>query len=462
MNTAPISGTVAPSSLARTAFDFKTALAQRADRRVEARFLENEMLDPEELHLQQKRRAMSIARFAFEHTDFYRRRYTESGITAADLDDPHHFDELPVISKAELRDHQAEIIARSRGSRQRLPSSTGGSTGEPLRVFHDRRSPVAAMWWRAFRWWGIHPSDNRAIIQRERRAASTKLRELLEWWPTTVQALDATAMTDATMRAFVESWRENSPRLLSGYVGGVHEFASFVRESGIELEPPLAIGVTAAPITPSQRGFITEILRAPVFDAYRSAEVPWMAAECEAHAGLHVFSDVRVLEILDDYQRPVIPGEEGTVVVTDLCNRVFPLVRYNIGDRTSLVVGPCSCGRGLDRIRAVQGRLTDVIRLPGGRRIPGGLTGLFNERPDAVSQFQIHQHRDLAITLRCVPGAADDAREVIDHVAGTLTRLAEGTVPVRVELVQAIPHEGGKVRVVRSEAPAPGDSREVA
>ena len=446
-------------TLARRVFETKAALAQRADRRVDARFLETERLDPETVHLDQKRHAMSLARWAFANTEFYRRRYTESGITAADLDDPHHFDELPVITKAELREHRDELVARARSSRQRLPSSTGGSTGEPLRVFHDRQAPVAAMWWRAFRWWGVHPGDNRAVIQRERRSRRTMLKERAEWWPTTVLSLDATRMDEGSMRAFAADWQRSRPRLLSGYVGGVHEFAAFVRDSGLRLDPPRAIAVTAAPMTVSQRRVIENTLGAPVFDTYRSAEVPWMAAECEAHSGLHVFSDVRLIELVDDYQRPVIPGEEGTVVVTDLCNRVFPLVRYNIGDRTSSIVGPCPCGRGLDRIRAVQGRLTDVIRLPGGRRIPGGLTGLFNERPDAVDQFQIHQHPDLAITLRCVPGAVADARAVIERAASTLARLAEGTVPVTVELVAAIPHEGGKVRVVRSEADG---TREVA
>lgn len=450
-------------SFAHRLFETKSALAQRTDRRVDSRFRETELQDPELVHLTQKRHAMSIARWAFANTGFYRRRYTESGITAADLDDPHHFDELPVITKAELREHRDELLARSRSPRQRLVSSTGGSTGEPLRVFHDRQAPVAAMWWRAFRWWGIHPGDDRAVIQRERRSRSTALRERLEWWPTTVLSLDATRMTGPSMSAFADGWQHAHPRLLSGYVGGVHEFAAFVRDSGLQLEPPAAIAVTAAPMTLSQRRFIEDTLRAPVFDSYRSAEVPWMAVECEAHSGLHVFSDVRVIELLDDFQRPVIPGDEGTVVVTDLCNRVFPLVRYNLGDRTSSIVGPCACGRGLDRIRPVQGRLTDVIRLPGGGRIPGGLTGLFNERPDAVDQFQIHQHPDLTITLRCVPGAADDAREVIDRAAGTLLRLADGSVPVTVELVSAIPHDGGKVRVVRSEAPGSGTSaREVA
>jgi len=436
---------------AQLAFDVKTTLFAPAERRVASRFLENEYDDPEQHYLAQRRRSMSLARSAFLTTDFYRRHYGNAGFTERDFDEPHHFDELPVITKADLREHRDEFIARRTTARRRLPSSTGGSTGEPLRVFHDRRSPVAAMWWRVYRWWGVAPWQNRAFVQRERRSDTRQLVEAARWWPTTVLTLDATSMTTERLRAFCEQWRRNQPLLLNGYVGGIQEFAAFVRESGIALPDPVAVGVTAAPISPSQRRFIGDVFGAPVFDSYRSAEVPWMAAECEAHDGLHVLSDVRVVEIVTPTRQPAAPGEVGSIVVTDLTNRVFPILRYDIGDRTSAIAGACACGRTLPRIAGVHGRISDVIRLPTGQSIPGGLTGLFNERPDAVSHFQIHQHNDYAITLRCVAGNAPDAVAAINTAAAKLARLTNGAVPVRVELVARIPHDGGKTRVVRSD-----------
>ncbi len=52
--------------------------------------------------------------------------------------------------------------------------------------------------------------------------------------------------------------------------------------------------------------------------------MPWIAGECAEQSGMHVFWDVRRVEILDDDDRPVPDGQEGNVVVTDLTNRVFP------------------------------------------------------------------------------------------------------------------------------------------
>ena len=438
-------------SAAQLAFTLKTALITPSERRVAHRFHENEYLDPELAFIAQRRNAMSLAKAAFLGTDFYRRRYASAGFTERDFDEPHHFNELPVITKAELREYRDEFITRRTPVRSLLPSSTGGSTGEPLRVFHDRRSPVAAMWWRVYRWWNVAPWQNRAFVQRERRSDARRFREALEWWPTSVLTLDATTMTEDRLREFCAQWQRRNPLLLNGYVGGIHEFASFVRQTGTILSDPIAVGVTAAPISESQRRFIGEVFGAPVFDSYRSAEVPWMAAECDAHTGLHVLSDVRVVEVVSSTYQPAIPGEVGSILVTDLTNRVFPILRYDIGDRTSAIPGPCACGRTLPRIAGVHGRISDVIRLPDGQSIPGGLTGLFNERPDAVSHFQIHQHADYAITLRCVAGRSADATSVIDNAAARLARLTNGAVPVRVELVSSIPHDGGKSRVVRSD-----------
>jgi len=394
---------------------------------------------------------MAMARHAFESTPFYRRRYTEAGFTARDFDVPHHFDELPLIEKRELREFRDEFLSESIPASRRLVSTTGGSTGEPLRVFHDSYAPVAAMWWRAFRWWGIHPSENRAIVQRERRSPATRRREALEWWPTKVLSLDATTMNAASMEQFRGEWNLAKPALLSGYIGAAHEYAAFVADTGREFVSPRAVAVTAAPITSSQRRYIEASLGAPVFDSYRTAEVPWMAAECQAHSGLHVLADARIVEVIDDDGSPSLPGTEGTVVVSDLCNEVFPLIRYNIGDRTSVNTEPCECGRTLPRIAGVGGRIIDVLRTPNGRSVTGGLGGLFNDRPDAVTQFQVHQHADYAITLRCVPGTGSDALEFIESVAARLRSMVANLVPVSVEIVSNIPHDRGKFRLVRSD-----------
>lgn len=83
--------------------------------------------------------------------------------------------------------------------------------------------------------------------------------------------------------------------------------------------------------------------------------------------------------------------------------------------------------------------------------ITGGFGGLFNRWPGAVKQFQLHQLRDYSVVLRCVPGA-DASGEVFARVASELSRMLDGSVAVRVEVVDQIEHVGGKMRLVISDA----------
>ncbi|PJJ72446.1 phenylacetate-CoA ligase [Diaminobutyricimonas aerilata] len=443
-----------PRGLVRAAFTAKSALLQGRIRREFRRMLDADVEEPAVRERRQRAEAMSLARLAWDRTDFYRAHYAAAGIRRQDLDDPEAFESLPPVTKEHLREHRDGFLVSGTTARDTLPSSTGGSTGEPLTVLHDRESPVAAMWWRIHRWWGVHPGDHLAMIQRERRTPRQQALERAQWWPTERLTLDARTMTADGMRAFVDRMERVRPPLLTGYVGGVHELARFVAGRGSPPPPLLAVGVTAAPLTPSQRADIERAFSAPVYDQYRSAEVPWMAGECRAHAGLHVLADLRVLEVVDASARRATGI--GDVLVTDLRNRRFPLIRYRMGDRTQHLDGACPCGLTLPRIDAVQGRTSDVLRFASGRMVTGGLTGLFNTAPDAVRQFQIHQHADHSITLRCVPGVRGAADPRLDEALERLRGLVDGEAPVRLELVDEIRHDRGKVRVVLSDLPVSG------
>ena len=83
----------------------------------------------------------------------------------------------------------------------------------------------------------------------------------------------------------------------------------------------------------------------------------------------------RLLERRGYEVHEAVDGEEGIslfnikepdIVITDLTNRVFPLIRYRLGDRGALLEERCACGNPLPRMMPPDGRTTDLIRLPSG------------------------------------------------------------------------------------------------
>ncbi|KJL47120.1 Phenylacetate-coenzyme A ligase [Microbacterium hydrocarbonoxydans] len=436
----------------RTIFEAKTRLLMRRDRRAFAAMLRNERVDEPTFVENMSKSSARIALHSFDSSPFYRDLYTAAGFSRIDIAEPDNFTSLPIVTKTMLRDGGDRLLSSTVPSRRALVSQTGGSTGAPLRVRNDADAPTAAMWWRIYRWWGVHPGDDMAFIYRRLRRGKEALAYAAQWWPSRHIHLDARAITDASIEEFVRKWERVHPRLLVAYVEGATAVATHLAKLGRTL-PTTAVSVTAAMLQPGQRALLESVFQAPVFDTYRSAEIPWIAAECEAHEGLHVAADQRRVDIVDDQGRQVREGAEGSVVVTDFSNEVFPLVRYEMGDRSRRIEGRCGCGRAFPRIAPVQGRLADVIRTPSGRRITGGLSGLFLGDPGAIRQMQIVQAADYGIVIHYVPSAPGSGTVAAESAVRSLRELLAEDLPVTAVEVASIESQGGKARLVISNAP---------
>lgn len=441
------------TSVAEAAFRAKLRLVGGASAAAHASFLRADALAATRIEEVSARRAVDHARFAMEHSPFYRDYYRDHGFQLRDLADPAAFAALPLVDKSMLRDFGSSIRTSEANDRTAATSKTGGSTGLPLHILRDLRFPARALEWRLFSWWGVQPWDDRAILTRHMHQGGARVRHRASWWPSRHIQLDAFRIDDDAVRAFAAQWYRVRPRFLLGYGGGVLDLARRLDRLGIQLPSPDAVAVTAAPLAPGTRTEIAAAFGAPVHDHYRAAEVPWMAGECLEHDGLHVFADVRRIEILDETDRAVPTGTEGQVVVSDLTNRVFPIIRYRLGDISRLLPGSCTCGRGLPRLGAIAGRSSDVVRLPDGTAIAGALGHIFDDAPLSVRQFEIVQSADGGVTLRCIPNP-DDATGAAAGIAGAearLRRALRGMVPITVERVGEIPQSGGKMRFVRSD-----------
>lgn len=440
--------------LKHAAFDLKVRLAGRTSTDADRDFLAADRMDAGSLERLGADRAAAHARFAMEHSSFYRTYYGDHGFSSDDLRDPAAFSSLPPIDKHVVRENFDTISTDEANDRTSAVSKTGGSTGLPLHILRDERFPARALEWRLFRWWGVRPWDDRGIITRHMLTGPAKVRHDLQWLPSRRVQLDAFRITDEAVATFAKQWNAVKPAVLVGYGGGVLDMSRRLHRLGLSLVPPRAVALTAAPLTPGVRAEIEQALGAKCYDHYRAAEVPWLAGECELQDGLHVFADVRRVEILDDGDAPVVDGSEGSVVVSDLTNRVFPLLRYRLGDISSLRHDTCGCGRALPRLGVISGRASDAVRLPDGTTIAGALGHVFDDSPYAVKQFEIEQSADYSVVLRCISADRPETSAAIEVALGKLREATRGLVPVSLELVQDIPQVGGKMRFIRSAAPS--------
>ena len=439
-------------STLRTAFFFaKFRLYNPASIGFFNEFQRNQRLSADELDAVNWRLTQELLRHAYENVRYYRTLFDGIGMKPEDVKTREDYSRVPVLTRQLLMDHFEELRADGVPRKSLFLSTTGGSTGTPAKVYHPKKTCHDALGWRMLSWWNLPPDCDRASTYRMSGRPHRRLKDLA-WWPMRRFLLNASFYTDEDIRGFLDEFNRIKPPLLHGYVGALESVANYILANGIRVHPPTAVWATSAPLSPAQENTIRTAFGADVYDQYGSCEVHYLSAECPAKEGLHIFSDARTLEFLDDEHRPVPDGEYGTIAVTDLRNKVFPIIRYLNGDRGRRKTETCSCGVSLPLMDKVKGRVSDTFLLPSGARLNGeSLTTVFDDFPDVIRKFQVRQKKDRSVCVLYVPRSDAGLSDVIKCVEGRMREVVRGEVPVSFEKVEDIPDERGKCRFVVSE-----------
>jgi phenylacetate-coenzyme A ligase PaaK-like adenylate-forming protein len=166
---------------------------------------------------------------------------------------------------------------------------------------------------------------------------------------------------------------------------------------------PLKLWSGGECLPPSAHAEIERAFGCRVVNEYGASECMSIAFGC-TEGWLHVNADSVLLEPVDNEYRPVPPGEPShTVLLTNLANRVQPIIRYDLGDSVIAKPEPCTCGNPLPAIQ-VEGRRDDVVsfRAPDNntvRLLPLALTTVVEEAAH-VHRFQIVQTAAERLMLR--------------------------------------------------------------
>jgi phenylacetate-CoA ligase len=123
---------------------------------------------------------------------------------------------------------------------------------------------------------------------------------------------------------------------------GLH-LANLAEAKGIDLSRSTVkkLLVAAEPLSPVKREKLERAWGAEVYDHFGMTEAAIVSGEGLGHQGLHAFTDLWHLEVLDDHGGPVPDGEVGSLVVTPLwSNTMTPFLRWSSGDLVSLSPAP--------------------------------------------------------------------------------------------------------------------------
>ena len=133
---------------------------------------------------------------------------------------------------------------------------------------------------------------------------------------------------------------------------------------------------------------ITDVWDIQLYSTYASTEMQTAFTECSAGMGGHQLPELVILEMLDENNQQVAPGEPGEVTITTLGIEGMPLLRYKTGDICTYFTEPCSCGRSSTRLSSVIGRKKQMIKFKGTTLYPPALFDILNEMEE-VEDFVV-------------------------------------------------------------------------
>ncbi|MDR3567729.1 MAG: phenylacetate--CoA ligase [Syntrophobacteraceae bacterium] len=117
---------------------------------------------------------------------------------------------------------------------------------------------------------------------------------------------------------------------------------------------------------------------------------PGTGLDCVHHTGIHYWADYYILETVDpETLQPTAEGEIGEMVVTSLRKEGVPLIRYRTRDLTRLLPGECPCGSILPRHDRLLGRTDDMITFRGVNIYPRHIDNILSTTRGISCEYQI-------------------------------------------------------------------------
>jgi phenylacetate-CoA ligase len=409
-------------------------------------------LPPDEVQEIQSAALGRLLIHAYDTCPYYRDAWRAMGLDPRSVRSTEDLAPWPVIDRDVIAARRTDMRSRLHGIRL-LHKSTGGSSGTPLHFDLDTGSDERRMgaWHRGYAWAGAAPGTRQLFLWSVPLAQQDKLKSLKDRLYQKLYRrawLNSFQVSEENVAAHVARVNSYRPRVIVAYAHSLYALARSVEQRKLEVWSPRSIVTGAEKLYPFQREQIERVFRAPVFETYGSREFMLMGAECSRHEGFHLTAEQLLIEILDDDGRPTPEGEEGNVVVTDLCNYGMPFVRYANGDRAVAGWGKCSCGRGLPILREVVGRRSDMVHTPDGRHISGVFFPHLIKDFPAVRRFLVVQDAPDHVEVRLVIGGDWDVAQQT-RLERAMTSILGPSVRLQVQQVQAIPLTlAGKHRVV--------------
>jgi phenylacetate-CoA ligase len=313
-------------------------------------------------------RALEVFNYHNNNNSFYRGFLNSKAVPSVS-----RWEDIPIISKRDFQLDLTEIIGKLDPNQLHI-HNTSGSTGTPFYFAKDKFCHAMTWAYTDYRMLehGIHLGET-----LQARFYGIPLGGL-KYWKERLKDLLARRvrypvfdLSDVILEKVVKEFRKRPFIYFNGYTSSLVIFAKYLIRNKIVLKeicPTLKLCMPTSEVCDDlDRQTLEKGFGVKVVNEYGAAELDLIALQ-DIDGDWVINEETLYVEILNEKNAPVKPGEEGRVIITALYNKAMPFIRYELGD-TAILSERTKNGRRI--LEKVGGRINDIINLPSGKVSPG-------------------------------------------------------------------------------------------
>ncbi|MBT8265581.1 MAG: phenylacetate--CoA ligase family protein [Bacteroidia bacterium] len=343
--------------------------------------------DPEH-YIEEKKREVYL--YHLMHNAFYK--------SLVNTDEYTNWAAVPVMTKRDLQQALDDRLSDEYKKHSVYVNKTSGSSGDPFIFAKDKWSH--ALTWAVimdrFAWYDL--DFNRSLQARFYGIPLDKkgyYKERLKDYFSNRFRFSVFDLSDAAFEKCLRKFSHTPFDYINGYTSPIVQFAKFLKRKNVVLTtvcPNLkACMVTSEMLFDDDKALMETQFGVPVVNEYGASELDLIAFQ-NKEDNFQLNSETLYVEILDEHDNILPPGEEGRIVITSLYNKAHPFIRYDIGDIGIISAKGSSAKPILEKLI---GRTNDIAELPSGKKAAGltfyYITKSIIEDDGNVKEFIIEQ-----------------------------------------------------------------------
>lgn len=353
----------------------------------------------------------------------------------------NNLDSFPVVNKSILqREYKNILVPEHRNPYQKTPNyhiqKTSGSTGTPFALPFDTRKRQRRL--AELKYFGeiVGFKSHEKLIQLRiwTRWHSKSSRQ--SFWENIVP-FDISNLGDENLSSLCDTIQKEKAICLRGYASSFDLLARYVEKHKIELPSVKIVIAGSEMLLDSTRELVKRHIGCDIISQYANEENGILAQELlgNTNNGFYFNDASYIFEVLKlDKDEPAGIGEIGRLVITDLFNYAFPIIRYDNGDTCTLAY----CDKSQKYyISKLYGRRLDLLYDTNGRPVfPMLLARILKNYDEIVLQWQFIQKGRNTYLLKIIKKNVDfSTGKLIEDIKESFGQDAD----ISVEYVDGIP-----------------------